>query len=179
MPFLPTPPNALARGIPANRKQRVFYLFTPHQAGQAPQHPSSVLLISGRALQWSSWLSLLLLAQDECSRWTTVARDTCKSNNCQLLQSSKDTCNNKIKGVGPRSLSMVSSKRTGGAIDGFIEGRQWGNREHVGPLPYQWFHRMGQGALSMVSSKDAKEVGNREHHMHSWICVAFHLWFAA
>ena len=28
--------------------------------------------------------------------------------------------------------------------------------------PYQWFHRMGQGALSMVSSKDAKEVGNRD-----------------
>ena len=39
---------------------------------------------------------------------------------------------------------MVSSKRTGGAIDGFIEGRQRGNREHVGPLP-----------LSMVSSKGA------------------------
>ena len=36
-------------------------------------------------------------AQDECSRWTTVARDTCKSNDCQLLQSSKDTCKNKIK----------------------------------------------------------------------------------
>ena len=31
----------------------------------------------------------------------------------------------------------------------------------------------------MVSSKDAKEVGNREHHTHSRICVAFHLWFAA
>ena len=30
----------------------------------------------------------------------------------------------------------------------------------------------------MVSSKDAKEVGNREHHTHSGICVAFHLWFA-
>ena len=39
---------------------------------------------------------------------------------------------------------MVSSKRTGGAIDGFIEGRQRGNREHVGPLP-----------LSMVSSNGA------------------------
>ena len=38
---------------------------------------------------------------------------------------------------------MVSSKRTGGAIDGIIEGRQPGNREHVG-LP-----------LSMVSSKGA------------------------
>ena len=31
----------------------------------------------------------------------------------------------------------------------------------------------------MVSSKDAKEVGNREHHTHSGICVAFHLRFAA
>ena len=30
----------------------------------------------------------------------------------------------------------------------------------------------------MVSSKDAKEVGNREHHTHSGICVAFHLLFA-
>ena len=60
-----------------------------------------------------------------------MARDTCKSNNCQILESSKDTCNNKIKGVGPLSLSMVSSKRTGGAIDGFIEGRQRGNREYV------------------------------------------------
>ena len=76
-----------------------------------------------------------------------MARDTCKSNNGQLLQSSKDTCNNKL--------------------------------EVVGPLPYRWFHRRGQGALSMVSSKDAKEVGNREHHTHSGICVAFHLLFAA
>ena len=39
---------------------------------------------------------------------------------------------------------MVSSKRTGGAIDDFIEGRERGNREHVGPLP-----------LSMVSSNGA------------------------
>ena len=31
----------------------------------------------------------------------------------------------------------------------------------------------------MVSSKDAKEVGNREHHMHNGICVEFHLRFAA
>ena len=30
----------------------------------------------------------------------------------------------------------------------------------------------------MVSSKDAKEVGNREHHTHSGICVAFRLRFA-
>ena len=90
-----------------------------------------------------------------------MARDTCKSNNCQLLQSSKDTCNNKVKSVGPLSLSMVSSKRTGGAIDGFIEGRQRGNREHVGPLPLSMVSSKGAGALSIVSSK---EVGNREHH---------------
>ena len=31
----------------------------------------------------------------------------------------------------------------------------------------------------MVSSKDSKDVGNREHHTHSWICVAFHLQLAA
>ena len=31
----------------------------------------------------------------------------------------------------------------------------------------------------MNSSKDAKEVGNREHHTHSGICVAFRLPFAA
>ena len=31
----------------------------------------------------------------------------------------------------------------------------------------------------MVSSKDAKEVGNREHHTHSGICVASQLRFAA
>ena len=58
--------------------------------------------------------------------------------------SSKDTGNNELEGVGPLPLSIVSSKRTGGAIDGFIEGRQGGNREHVGPLP-----------LSMVSSNGA------------------------
>ena len=74
---------------------------------------------------------------------------------------------------------MVSSKRTGGTIDGFIEGRQRGNREHVGPLPLSMVSLNGAGALSMVSSKDAKEVGNREHHTHSGICVAFHLRFAA
>ena len=62
--------------------------------------------------------------------------------------SSKDTGNNELEGVGPLPLSIVSSKRTGGAIDGFIEGRQGGNREHVGPLPLsddQWFHRRGVG----------------------------------
>ena len=53
-------------------------------------------------------------------------------------------CNSKIKGVGPLSLSIGSSKETGGAIDGFIEGRQRGKREHVGQLP-----------LPMVSSKGA------------------------
>ena len=31
----------------------------------------------------------------------------------------------------------------------------------------------------MISSKDSKEVGNREHHAHSGIYVAFQLWFAA
>ena len=76
--------------------------------------------------------------------------------------------NNKLEGVGPLPLLMVSLKRTRGAIDGFTEGRQGGNRGHVGPLP-----------LSMVSSKDANEGGNREHHTHSGICVAFHLQFAA
>ena len=30
----------------------------------------------------------------------------------------------------------------------------------------------------MVSSKDAKEVGEREHHTQSWICLAFHQLFA-
>ena len=45
--------------------------------------------------------------------------------------------------------------------------------------PYQWLHRRGQGELSMVSSQDAKEVGNREYHTHSWIRVAFHLRYAA
>ena len=51
---------------------------------------------------------------------------------------------------------MVSSKRTGGAIDGFVEGRQVGKREHVGPLP-----------LSMVSSKGAGGAINdfiERHH---------------
>ena len=61
---------------------------------------------------------------------------------------------------------MVSSKRTGGTIDGFIEGRQGGNREHVGPLP-----------LSMVSSEPQR--GQGEHHTHNGICMAFHLQFAA
>ena len=70
-------------------------------------------------------------------------------------------------------------ERTGGAIDGFIGGRQRGNRERVGPLP-----------LSMVSSKGAWGVidgfieghqGGREQgtpHTHNGICVAFHLRFA-
>ena len=39
---------------------------------------------------------------------------------------------------------MVSLKRTGGAINGFIKGHQRGNRKYVGPLP-----------LSMVSLKGA------------------------
>ena len=84
----------------------------------------------------------ILNAQDE-QQWRAPS-NTCKSNNCQLLQSLKDTCNNKIKDAGPLFLLMVSSKRAGGAIDGFIEGRKQGNREHVGPLP-----------LSMVSSNGA------------------------
>ena len=62
---------------------------------------------------------------------------------------------------------MVSSKDTN-------EGT--GNmQDHC---PYQWFHRRGQGQLSMVSSKDAKEVGNREYYTHSGISVAFHVQFA-
>ena len=74
---------------------------------------------------------LKMIAQDE-QQWREIHA---KSNNCQRLQSSKDTCNNKLEGVGPLPLLMVSSKRTGGAIYGFIEGRQGGNREPVGPLP--------------------------------------------
>ena len=62
----------------------------------------------------------------------------------QLSASAKLKRHNKLEGAGPLPLSMVSSKWTGGAIDGFIEGRQRGNREHVGPLP-----------LLMVSSKGA------------------------
>ena len=62
----------------------------------------------------------------------------------------KDSLNPEALHVGPLPLSMVSSKGAGGG-----------------------------GALSMASSKDAKEVGNREHHTHSGICVAFHLRFAA
>ena len=30
--------------------QQIESLFTPHQAGQVPQHPSSVLLVSGSVL---------------------------------------------------------------------------------------------------------------------------------
>ena len=98
----------------------------------------------------SSWLSLPM-TDIAGSRWMLkMNRNTCKSNNCQLLRSSKDICNNKIKGVGPLSLSMASSKRTGGAINGFI-----------------------------AESKDAKEVENREHHMHSGICIVFQLLFAS
>ena len=32
--------------------QQIESLFTPHQAGQAPQHPLSVLIVSGSALHW-------------------------------------------------------------------------------------------------------------------------------
>ena len=48
--------------------------------------------------------------------------------------------------------------RTIAPINGFIKG----GRER-----YQWFYRM--------TWCDAKEVGNREHHTPSRICVAFHL----
>ena len=65
---------------------------------------------------------------------------------------------------------MVSSKD---ANAGEGTGNMW---DHC---PYQWFHRMGQGALSIFSSEDAKEVGDREHHTLSGICVAFYLQFAA
>ena len=77
---------------------------------------------------------------------------------------------------------MVSSKRTGGTVDGFIEGHQGGKTEHLGPLPLSMVSSkgaLGQGALSMVSSKDTMEGGNREYHTHSGIYVAFHLRFAA
>ena len=60
---------------------------------------------------------------------------------------------------------MVSPKRTGGAINGFIEGSQLGDREHVGPLS-------SKGAGGAINGFIE---GNREHHTHSWICVAFHL----
>ena len=50
---------------------------------------------------------------------------------------------------------MVSSKRTGGAINGFIEGLQQGNREHVGlpghfvwHLAHQW---AGSSAFMLLS----------------------------
>ena len=32
--------------------QQIESLFTPHQAGKVPQHPSSVLVVSGCALRW-------------------------------------------------------------------------------------------------------------------------------
>ena len=57
---------------------------------------------------------------------------------------------------------MVSSKRTGGTVDGFIEGHQGGKTEHLGPLPLSMVSSkgaLGQGALSMVSSKDTMEGG--------------------
>ena len=60
------------------------------------------------------------------------------------LNLAKDTQYNKLEGVGPLHLLMVSSKRTGATIDGFIKGRQGGSREHVRPL-----------LLLMVSSKGA------------------------
>ena len=79
-------------------------------------------------------------AQDE-KTWREIHA---KAINVSFCKAQKIRVIIKIKGVGPLSLSMVTSKRTGGAIDGFIEGRQGGNREHVGPLP-----------LSMVSSNGA------------------------
>ena len=67
----------------------------------------------------------------------------------KLLNLAKDMCNNKLEDVRLLPLSMVSSKRTGGIPNGFIEGHQRGNREHVGPLP-----------LSMVSSEGAGRAIN-------------------
>ena len=90
-----------------------------------------------------------------CSRWTTLTRDTCNLMQKQQLSASaklnlaKDTQYNKLEGVGPLHLLMVSSKRTRATIDGFIKGRQGGSREHVRPL-----------FLLMVSSKGAEGAIN-------------------
>ena len=77
-----------------------------------------------------------------------------------FCKSSKDTCNNKIKSVGPLSLSMISSKRTWGAINGFIEGSQRGNREHVGQLPLSMVSSMGAGGT--INGFIERRQGGRE-----------------
>ena len=66
--------------------------------------------------------------------------------------------NGKPEDLGPL-LWMVSSKRTGGAIYGFIKGRSGGNRERVGQVPQSMVSWKGQELLSMVLSKDVKEEG--------------------
>ena len=48
---------------------------------------------------------------------------------CHSLYSTKETCKNKIKGVGPLPLSMVSLNGAGGAMNGFIEERQGGREQ--------------------------------------------------
>ena len=70
-PSPPLPPNALAHWFAANWKRSVFCLFTPHQPGQAPQHPWSVL-VSGSVLRWF----FLVVSAIACARWML------KMNNC-------------------------------------------------------------------------------------------------
>ena len=75
------------------------------------------------------------------------------------LNLAKDTQYNKLEGVGPLHLLMVSSKRTGATFDGFIKERQGCSREGEGTCKttavtaptngfikggsgcYQWFHQ--------------------------------------
>ena len=87
-------------------------------------------------------------AQDE-QQWRDTHAAGTSVRHCQLLQSSKDTCNNKLEGVGPKDhcpfrcfhrrgqgASMVLSKGAGGAVDNFIEGRQGGGKQ--GTPHAQW-----------------------------------------
>ena len=94
---------------------------------RAHKRTNCLLSVHGPFLWRHFFLAVSAMA---CSRWTAVAREICKSNNCQLLQSSKDTvtCDNKLEGIGPLPLSMVSLKRTGGEWTGNttrMAGHEW------------------------------------------------------
>ena len=131
-PPTPTPQCACARICSKLKAKRVLFIYS------SSGRPSASTPFERPRRQWPR-PSMVLLgclchsllkmnAQDE-QPWREMHA---KAINVSFCKSSKDTCNNKIKGVGPQ--------------------------DHC---PYQCFHQRGQGVLSMVSWKDSnKGTGN-------------------
>ena len=63
-------------------------------------------------------------------------------------------------------MMKLSSKGTGGAIDGFIEGHQRGNKEQVGPLPLSMVSSKGEGG-TMNSFIEGRQGGREQGTPHA------------